>query len=362
MDDGIPVQQVEYSQLSERLIADGQVLTIGNMDLPSPINSITSSEGAPADTADPAGTLQTITIGSTTYDNLTAPDTLSSSDSVDYVAIGTVPGTIEGALGGLNLDTGSLNYNFIAQFDRTIQDTDLFFVLNNTTDDIFNSFTIQAIDSGGAEVGSSKSFGNYGSMPELVTGRTWDRTGGSTLENRAMHGQAFSLADLGLDGNTTVTGFTLTTTSLDPAVVGLATAAPTLGDADNDGMDDAWEVEHFGNTDRDGSGDLNDNGVPDFFEYLYGSDPSHNAGLGFKLQANATGGAVVIDWAVQEAFVLDSDYLLQYANDLGDSGTWQTLPATDYTLNPKTSNGMTSMEVRLTVDHGSPVFIRLAQP
>jgi hypothetical protein len=46
-------------------------------------------------------------------------------------------------------------------------------------------------------------------------------------------------------------------------------------DTDGDGIADAWELEHFGNLDRDGSGDFDGDGVSDLDEYLQGTDPSN---------------------------------------------------------------------------------------
>jgi len=44
-------------------------------------------------------------------------------------------------------------------------------------------------------------------------------------------------------------------------------------DADNDGMPDAWETEHFGNLSRNGTGDLDNDGVSDLNEYKAGTNP-----------------------------------------------------------------------------------------
>jgi len=41
-----------------------------------------------------------------------------------------------------------------------------------------------------------------------------------------------------------------------------------LGDSDVDGMNDAWEIENFGDLSRDGSSDFNNNGITDLDEYL----------------------------------------------------------------------------------------------
>lgn len=47
-----------------------------------------------------------------------------------------------------------------------------------------------------------------------------------------------------------------------------------LWDTDGDGMADAWELEHFGNLDRDGYGDFDGDGITDLQEYLDNDDPA----------------------------------------------------------------------------------------
>lgn len=48
------------------------------------------------------------------------------------------------------------------------------------------------------------------------------------------------------------------------------------GDSDCDGMDDAWEMLHFATLHRDGSGDLDGDGVSDFAEFWRGTDPTRS--------------------------------------------------------------------------------------
>ncbi len=45
-------------------------------------------------------------------------------------------------------------------------------------------------------------------------------------------------------------------------------------DSDCDGMSDAWELEHFGNLDRDGTGDLDGDGFTDMEEFINGTIPT----------------------------------------------------------------------------------------
>ncbi|MGD9974183.1 MAG: hypothetical protein AB7S77_14070, partial [Desulfatirhabdiaceae bacterium] len=50
-------------------------------------------------------------------------------------------------------------------------------------------------------------------------------------------------------------------------------------DSDNDTMDDQWERDHFGNLNRDGTGDFDMDGLTDLQEYQGGTNPTvFNAG------------------------------------------------------------------------------------
>ena len=52
----------------------------------------------------------------------------------------------------------------------------------------------------------------------------------------------------------------------------------SFADTDGDGMDDAWEQQHFGDLSRDGTGDFDGDGISDLDEFLGATDPvSSNA-------------------------------------------------------------------------------------
>ena len=47
-----------------------------------------------------------------------------------------------------------------------------------------------------------------------------------------------------------------------------------IADSDSDGMDDNWEMNHFGNLSHDGTGDSDDDGLTDLQEHENGTDPN----------------------------------------------------------------------------------------
>lgn len=94
----------------------------------------------------------------------------------------------------------------------------------------------------------------------------------------------------------------------------------TFVDADHDGMDDSWELDHFQTLARDGTGDFDADGATDLFEFQTGTDPKDPTSL-FKGQLLLTPGAkMTLSWAAAPG----RSYTVQFKNDLSDAD-WQDL-------------------------------------
>ena len=133
-------------------------------------------------------------------------------------------------------------------------------------------------------------------------------------------------------------------------------------DSDADGMNDTWETSHFGSTGAsDGSLDSDGDGSSDYFEYLHGSIPTDAASKGFQFAVGSSGGSAAarFAWQVAPGMVLGQDYLLSISTNLS---TWSILPAEHYQLTETPVDGKRSLELEVTHDYGSRVFLRIAQP
>jgi Tol biopolymer transport system component len=95
-------------------------------------------------------------------------------------------------------------------------------------------------------------------------------------------------------------------------------------DSDGDGMDDQWELDHFGTLARDGTGDYDGDGASDLAEYLAGTDPTDPSSV-FEVRitpAATAGTGPVLTWPADGSRA----YRVQFKNNLAETN-WQDLPA-----------------------------------
>ena len=94
------------------------------------------------------------------------------------------------------------------------------------------------------------------------------------------------------------------------------------GDSDGDGMDDAWELQYFGNLSRNGTGDFDGDGATDLAEFLAGTLPNNPASV-FKIirVTSMPGVSASIEWTA----VPGKTYRVQYKNS-PSVPVWSDLP------------------------------------
>ena len=91
-----------------------------------------------------------------------------------------------------------------------------------------------------------------------------------------------------------------------------------VGDSDSDGMDDDWEVAHFGDLSRDGAGDQDDDGQTDLQEFFAGTNPTNSGSILRVLtiiRLRGSGSTTVV-WSA----VAGRSYVVQYKDSL--DGNW----------------------------------------
>ena len=121
-------------------------------------------------------------------------------------------------------------------------------------------------------------------------------------------------------------------------------------DSDNDGMDDAWEILHFGSKEaRDGTGDFDNDGFSDLNEFLAGTLPK-DATSALKVLPNpAVGtGSVTVQWSA----VSGKTYRLQFKNSLSDV-SWSNIAG------DVTASGATVTKVDSAATNPSGRFYRV---
>jgi hypothetical protein len=91
----------------------------------------------------------------------------------------------------------------------------------------------------------------------------------------------------------------------------------TNPDSDADGLPDAWELQNFGNLNRDGSDDADNDGLTDREEYIVGSNPN-NASSGYpRLNVQKDGAGFRVTFPT----VTGRRYTVSYRDSLA-SGAW----------------------------------------
>jgi len=99
------------------------------------------------------------------------------------------------------------------------------------------------------------------------------------------------------------------------------TAPADFGDSDGDGLDDNWEVQHFGDLSHDGTADTDGDGQSDLSEFLMGTDPKDaNSVFEGKALTRTADGRVLVQWAS----VPGRTYVVQYKDDLNQL-LWESL-------------------------------------
>jgi acetyl esterase/lipase len=151
-------------------------------------------------------------------------------------------------------------------------------------------------------------------------------------------------------------------TSIDEITVMAISQMGPVTDSDGDGIADDWEVANFGGL--IGVDDIihSESGVPYYFLYLSGWNQGDDIGQAGRVQMVQQLGDMVpaLRWELMDGFELGvhvdvwgSSNLLSWAAIPPEDFTHETFPAGD---------GRTRHELRLHVDYGNNVFLRLQKP
>lgn len=142
-----------------------------------------------------------------------------------------------------------------------------------------------------------------------------------------------------------------------------STASAPAADTDNDGMSDAWELQHFGTLARDGTDDFDSDGMSDRAEFLAGTHPRLNTSVLRIIRLTpAFGLGATLEWTS----VPGKQYRVQYKTSLA-APTWFDLPgevaATGYltTALDDTLAGIGSRFYRIAIATPGPPMLLAAR-
>lgn len=152
-------------------------------------------------------------------------------------------------------------------------------------------------------------YDSFGGSTTLVS---LSQTGNSTANNRSLY-PVFSPDGQTLFFQSWASDLTTQDYNLSEDIFALNLGVSTFTDTDGDGMDDVWEMQHFGTLARDGTGDFDGDGATDLFEFQTGTDPG-NPNSFFHGQL-VFGASPTLFWTVAPG----KAYRVQYKDSLSDA-------------------------------------------
>jgi chitinase len=124
---------------------------------------------------------------------------------------------------------------------------------------------------------------------------------------------------------------------------------PIDTDDDNDGMPDLWELQYGLNPlVNDATGDLDQDGVQNYAEYLAGTIPDNHLPNTPQLISPVDGATAVSTEALltASAFVdADGDAHLQTQYQIATGSNWSSMEEADFVLDATFENNLTSLEL-----------------
>jgi hypothetical protein len=272
-----------------------------------------SSAGDAAWTFNTAGISKTISLPDAWSGNVSAAYTLSGPGQL-YVRFGLAPNLLDLMKNGhANLGT-----------EQVTADNKRVNLVNNASGE-----------------GPVRAFVQTSANSSINAGAT--DVGGATFTtvNRRNQAQTHQV-EVAITGNTTlVFGFDQGTDLTQPAA-----------DSDADGLPDAWELENFGNLDRDGSADFDSDNLADREEYVVGSNPK-DATSGFPaLAVESTGDTfrVTFPTVAGRVYTVMARTILDSGDDwapVSNVGNGQSNPVTgDGTTKAVTETGLGNLPGR----------------